>query len=507
MRTAFNYQMKSDTVSTTAGASPAEPPPATTGKDAEKGDAEEGEFQLLFCGSNRWDLLGRKCVPKSVLLRGGSDAGVELLAPTRVRFEGLQNVGFTKVFSGPTAAHMVLVDKDGCAYGVGRNDCGQIGKLDLKSRAHVVNLAVPVEEGEKVVSASCGKGHTLVVTSSGRAFSCGWNAFGQLGNGARGDAKGKMGVWQTVCLYDKVVGVAAGADFSVFLCEDGGVFCCGNGQYGQLGNGRTGECIEGTGRVAFDVVHTPNKVRFPSEIVVTQVAAGSNHVLALDDKGKVWSWGWGGYGRLGHRTPKDEWRPRRIDVFDGPHYKLDFVACGSSASFAVQKSRKSCYFWGVTKKSGESNMYPKPLYDLQGWVVHAVGCGIISSVVAAERNLISWGSGVTYGELGYGKGEAKSSSKPKMMHGVEGLIAEGVAVGVAFTALLVRVDTAEEKAIAAKLEEYVVEDDTSGAEAEPQSDDIEDTETKSKAKPKVTVKRKSNDTSAPPKRNKKRNRA
>jgi hypothetical protein len=26
-------------------------------------------------------------------------------------------------------------------------------------------------------------------------------------------------------------------------------------------------------------------------------------------------WGFGGYGRLGHREQKDEWAPRRIDVF------------------------------------------------------------------------------------------------------------------------------------------------------------------------------------------------
>ena len=31
------------------------------------------------------------------------------------------------------------------------------------------------------------------------------------------------------------------------------------------------------------------------------------HSLALTTDGAVWSWGWGGYGRLGHGDEEDQW--------------------------------------------------------------------------------------------------------------------------------------------------------------------------------------------------------
>lgn len=372
--------------------------------------------------------------------RGGSAAaGAEHLAPVRLRFARLPD-RYTAVHAGPLAAHVVLLAA-GRAFGLGRNDHAQLAAPDLRARRHPVALAPPTADREHVVYAACGRAHTLLVTGRGRVFGAGMNVFGQLGNGGRTTGKNPgVAAWQKAVLPpgEKVVHVAAGADFSVFCCESGAVFAAGSAQYGQLGNGKTGECIESSGRVAYDVVSTPVRVVFPEDVKITQVAAGVNHVVALDAQGKVWSWGFGGYGQLGHRKPGDELRPRKVDMFSGPNYKLDFVTAGASASFAFQRSRKSTYFWGVTKKSGESSMYPRPLADLQGWEVHAAACGQTSTVVAAENSVISWGPSPTYGELGYGSGP-KSSTKPKIMDAVEGLEVKQVGVGLAFSVMLVNV--------------------------------------------------------------------
>lgn len=48
-------------------------------------------------------------------------------------------------------------------------------------------------------------------------------------------------------------------------------------------------------------------------------------------------------------------------------------------------------FFGKTKTSGEATMYPKPVDDLQGWRVRAMGAGNTSIVIAAEQSVISWG--------------------------------------------------------------------------------------------------------------------
>ena len=65
-------------------------------------------------------------------------------------------------------------------------------------------------------------------------------------------------------------------------------------------------------------------------------------------------------------------------------------------------------------------MYPKPIADLHGWRVRAFGSGNTSIVIAAEKSVISWGPSPTRGELGYGKGEKTSSTKPKKMDPMEG---------------------------------------------------------------------------------------
>ena len=59
--------------------------------------------------------------------------------------------------------------------------------------------------------------------------------------------------------------------------------------------------------------------------------------LALDRKNRVFSWGFGGYGRLGHNEPKDELVPRLIKVFEGTNRGATMIAAGSQFSFAVNK--------------------------------------------------------------------------------------------------------------------------------------------------------------------------
>ena len=59
--------------------------------------------------------------------------------------------------------------------------------------------------------------------------------------------------------------------------------------------------------------------------------------LALDSKKRIFSWGFGGYGRLGHAEPKDELVPRLLKFFDGPSRGASQLQCGSSFSMAVHE--------------------------------------------------------------------------------------------------------------------------------------------------------------------------
>ena len=57
--------------------------------------------------------------------------------------------------------------------------------------------------------------------------------------------------------------------------------------------------------------------------------------VALDKQKRVFTWGFGGYGRLGHSEPKDEYIPRLVKVFEGPNRGATMVAAGGSFTLAV----------------------------------------------------------------------------------------------------------------------------------------------------------------------------
>lgn len=59
--------------------------------------------------------------------------------------------------------------------------------------------------------------------------------------------------------------------------------------------------------------------------------------LVLDSQKRVFSWGFGGYGRLGHAEQKDEMVPRLVKLFDFPGRGASQIYAGYTCSFAVSE--------------------------------------------------------------------------------------------------------------------------------------------------------------------------
>ena len=80
--------------------------------------------------------------------------------------------------------------------------------------------------------------------------------------------------------------------------------------------------------------HTPAR---PS-VKVRAITCGVHHSLAADESGGLWSWGDGGYGRLGHNVQKDELEPKRIAFFSErnaiPTDTPAIIAAGATMSLA-----------------------------------------------------------------------------------------------------------------------------------------------------------------------------
>uniref|UniRef100_A0A453D4E1 Uncharacterized protein n=1 Tax=Aegilops tauschii subsp. strangulata TaxID=200361 RepID=A0A453D4E1_AEGTS len=290
----------------------------------------------------------------------------------------------------------------------------------------------------KIIKASVGKNHTVVVTDDGKSFAFGHNKFGQLGTGS---LKNEIEASPVPCLVTEVTGVACGGDFTVWLSsvEGSTILSAGLPQYGQLGHGTDNEynTKDSSVKLSYDPQPRPRAIAALSEKTIVKVACGTNHTVAVDSSGFVYTWGYGGYGRLGHREQKDEWQPRLVEIFQR-HNVLppNAILSAGSANCACTAGGGQLYMWGKMKTTGDDTMYPKPLMDLSGWNIRCMASGTMHHVVGADDSCISWGN-AQYGELGYGPMGQKSSANPKKVDSLEGMHVTGVGCGFGLSLIIV----------------------------------------------------------------------
>ena len=72
-------------------------------------------------------------------------------------------------------------------------------------------------------------------------------------------------------------------------------------------------------------------------------SAGESHSLALTADGAVWSWGWGGQGRLGHSDHVVQLLPKKIEAFTGQ--RVVAASAGTYHSLATTADG-AVFTWG-----------------------------------------------------------------------------------------------------------------------------------------------------------------
>ena len=134
-----------------------------------------------------------------------------------------------------------------------------------------------------------------MLTSDGKVFAWGENSSGQLGNGTTNDSTTPVAVDMRGALSGKTVtAIAAGSYHTLVLTSDGKVFAWGYNGWGQLGDGTT------THRTTAVAVDMSGALLGKT---VTAIAGGGGHTVALTSDGKVFAWGQNTYGQLGDVRP------------------------------------------------------------------------------------------------------------------------------------------------------------------------------------------------------------
>lgn len=224
---------------------------------------------------------------------------------------------------------------------------------------------------------------------TGTVYACGENSKGQCGIGAATPSVPKAR--RINYLGAPIVKVGCGADFSVILDMKGNLHTFGLTEYGQLGHNTDGKYFQTSTKISFHNELSPKRVVLFIEkgkdghvtpvdnVQIVDFSCGNNHTVAIDSKKRAFSWGFGGYGRLGHAEPKDEMVPRLIKHFESQGRGVRSVHCGATYSLAITDIGQ-LYMFGQNKKTGEANMYPKPVQDLAGKMKHVLKIIIIQLI-------------------------------------------------------------------------------------------------------------------------------
>eukprot|EP01035_Chromulina_nebulosa_P016888 gene16888-22376_t len=306
-----------------------------------------------------------------------------ILSPERICIGN--DIKFKQVSCG--RQHMLAVTEQGEVYAWGDNRCAQLGISTTKAFNNVTltpnDLSVVMAssptivellKSEKVEMVACGSYHSLCLSTSGVVYSWGRAANGRLGQfpcrlsipeHAVGRPAIVRGPW--VNSNDKNNGnISPRVNIKPYIS---------NG----INTSNTSPLIitKETYSNNNSIKTTPNRNNIPklipnqsfrlelsdklyvsksfskltksdsfdsistglsnSSILIASIAAGFSHSIAISSNGKVFSWGCGTHGRLGHGSHCDEYLPKQIAALNKPNINIVSASAGLGHSMFLTK--------------------------------------------------------------------------------------------------------------------------------------------------------------------------
>jgi alpha-tubulin suppressor-like RCC1 family protein len=166
----------------------------------------------------------------------------------------------------------------------------------------------------------------------------------------------------------KVKTIACGVSHSIALTSNGHVYF-----WGRYYMPKTNDNDYKTGDNPL-----PTLIESLTNELIVEIACGSNHSLAVTDKGELYSWGEGLYGQLGHNLLNNEFYPRKIEHVKS--YRFKTIKGGATHSIAITYD-DYIFGWGnneknqLNLKSCKNILMPCliPLYEYLGnYTIHEI---------------------------------------------------------------------------------------------------------------------------------------
>jgi alpha-tubulin suppressor-like RCC1 family protein len=285
------------------------------------------------------------------------------------------NKTFCKVASG--GGWTLAIANTGRLWGWGLNTNGRIGDNSTTQRNTPVSI---LGAAKTFCQIDCGNAHSLAIDKNGRAWAWGNNTFGALGNNStvsRNTPVSVLGAIKTFCQ------VAAGTQFSLALRSTGRLWGWGDNAGGKLARDVD----------ALVSVNTPISVALTNR-TFCKIAAGSDHGLAIDLRGRCWGWGYNDFGQVGNTN----WDDRDGDVFSVQGAVKTFceIAGGFGHSVAIDRYGKA-WGWGYNLYGqlgdNTSTQRNTPVSVVGANKTFCKIAAINNSTIAIDKNGKVWGWG------------------------------------------------------------------------------------------------------------------
>ncbi|CAA0813202.1 Regulator of chromosome condensation (RCC1) family with FYVE zinc finger domain [Striga hermonthica] len=330
--------------------------------------------------------------------------------------------------------HASLVTKQGEIFSWGEESGGRLGHgvdADVMHPKLIDTLS-----STNIELVACAEYHSCAVTLSGDLYTWGNGHFGLLGHG------NEVSHWVPKRVNGPLEGIhvssiSCGPWHTAVVTSAGQLFTFGDGTFGVLGHGdrestsvpREVESLKGlrTVRAACGVWHTA---------AVVEVMVGSSSSSNCSS-GKLFTWGDGDKGRLGHGDKESRLVPTCVAALVEPNFCQ--VACGHSLTVALTTSGQvytmgSPVYGQLGNPQAEGKLPSRVEGKLMKSFVEEIACGAYHVAVLTSRTEVyTWGKGAN-GRLGHGDVDDRNS--PTLVEALKDKQVKSIACGTNFTAAI-----------------------------------------------------------------------
>jgi alpha-tubulin suppressor-like RCC1 family protein len=325
-----------------------------------------------------------------------------------VHVKGANGKGFLTeiIMVSARTYHTLALKRDGTVWAWGRNDYGQLGDGTTVNKNTPSQVKGPGGIGflTNIIAVAAGNNHSLALKDDGTVWAWGNNIDGRLGDGSKANKNSPVPVKGAVDsgFLAGIKALAAGYRHSVALKSDGTVWAWGYNAEGELGNGAVADQnlpvqvkgVNGNGYLTG----------------ITAVTAGKSQTAALTDEGVIWTWGGNEFGQLGDGTKANKTTPVRVQVNSGIDFQYAMALAAGANHLIILKKDGTVWTLGENTSGQRGNTSTTNLgFPIQVAGVGGVGLLTGITVIAGGNNhtlalnqaglVLSWGTN-DQGQLG-----------------------------------------------------------------------------------------------------------